>query len=155
MHGMFCSLEVDISQRPRFSELLLKQMLLTVDTCSQVSDQSYSYSHWLSDSFACGRPLANEVKFPLSLVSGSLLLPTCHGPQLVSSSTQPQLYPSWVRQELLDYGSGRAGTDLFVHGVVQESVHLLTELQVPERQFGEHLRFPQFSLCSLCSLDNN
>ena len=148
-HGMFCLLEVDTSQRPRFSEQLLKQMLQIVDTCLQVSDLLCLYLHWLSDSFVCGRHSANEVRYLLSLVSGSLLLLTCHGLQLVSSSMQLLLLPLWVLQELLDCGSGLVGTDLFEHGVEPESVLLLTVLQVQERLFGEHLRSLQFSWSSL------
>ena len=148
-HGMYCSLEVGTLQRPRFSEPLLKQTLQIVDICLQVSDLLCLYWHWLLDSSVCGRHLANEVKFLSSLVSGYSLLLTCHGQQLVSSSTQLRLSPSWALQELLGYGSGQVGTDSFEHGVVLESVLLLTVLQVLERLFGEHLRSLQFFSSSL------
>ena len=143
---MFSSQEVDTSQRPRFSEQLQKQMLLTVDTCLQVSDLLYLYSHWLLDSFVYGRHSANEVRFPLCLEYGSLQLLTCHGLLHVSSSTQPRLSPSWVQRELQDYGSGRIGMDLFELGNELEYELLLTVLLGQEKQFGEHLRSLPFFL---------
>ena len=143
---MFSLQEVDTSQRPRFSEQLLKQMLLTVDTCLQVSDLLCLYLHWLLGSSVYGRHSANEVRFRWCLESGSLLLPTCHGLLLVSSSTQLRLSPLWVQRELWDYGSGRIGTDLFELGNELEYELLLTVLLGQEKLFGEHLRSLQFFL---------
>ena len=151
---MFCLLVVDTSRRPRFSERLLKQTLLTVVTCSQVSDRScLSLRSWW-DLPRCGEPSVSEAKFRWFSPFGFSQHPTCPGPLHVSSSTQLQSLPSWAPQELLVSGNGLTGMDSYEPG--EAGIRTPSErIAGARRACGEHHRSPPLFSFSSCSLDSN
>ena len=142
---MSCSPEVATSLRPRFSERLLKQTLLTELNSLPPLDllPSCLPSLWVADCF--GKDYVTVKQHPWCSVSGSLRLPSWLGTLLVSCSTLRRSWQFLVPLVSLGSGNGLDGADWSVLGRNSESAHLLTESLQHVRQYGELRNFQRYS----------